>query len=96
MKGRGGGEGCCIHADVSRKVKGEVALRGGKKEEYRRGRRKGGWRINHCTHTEDTLGATDLSRDGISHLKMQNTLSVKPHKHTLLLASPIYSKLSAD
>lgn len=25
--------------------------------------------------------ATDLSRDGISHLKMQNTLHVKPHKH---------------
>lgn len=40
---------------------------------------------NHSTHTEDTLGATDLSRDGISHLKMQNTPSVKPHKHTLLL-----------
>lgn len=38
---------------------------------------------NHSTHTEDTLGATDLSRDGISHLKMQNTPSVKPRKtHT--------------
>lgn len=39
----------------------------------------------HSTHTEDTLRVTDLSRDGISHLKMQNTSNIKPHKHTLLL-----------
>lgn len=37
---------------------------------------------NHRTHTEDALETTDLSWDGISHLKMQNTPNVKPHKHT--------------
>ena len=47
------------------------------------GAKEGRMGDNHSTHTEDALGATDLSRDGISHLKTQNTPSVKPHKHTL-------------
>lgn len=43
---------------------------------------------NHCT--QSTLESTDLSWDGISHLKMQNTLNVKPHKHTLMLPSHLH------
>ena len=42
---------------------------------------------DYSTHTEDSLETTDLSWDGISHLKMQNTPSVKPHKHSLMLTS---------
>lgn len=45
-------------------------LREGKKE---------GW-MDHSKHARDTLGATDLSWDGISHLKTQNIPKVKPHK----------------
>lgn len=41
--------------------------------------KKEGW-MDHSKHTRDTLGATDLSRDGISHLKTQNIPKVKPHK----------------
>lgn len=36
--------------------------------------------MDHSKHARDTLGATDLSRDGISHLKTQNIPKVKPHK----------------
>ena len=46
----------------------------------------------HSTHTEDTPGATDLSRDGISHLKTQNTPNVKPRKHTLVTDHFVLSK----
>lgn len=28
--------------------------------------------MEHSKHARDTLGATDLSRDGIGHLKTQN------------------------
>lgn len=44
---------------------------------------------------EDTLETTDLSRDGISHLKMQNTPNVKARKrtHTHAQYTPIYSRL---
>ncbi len=93
-KGAGEGEGCRIHADVSRKGKEEVALRG-EEGGRKKGAEDGRMGNNHSTHTEDTLGATDLSRDGISHLKMQNTPNVKPHKHTLLLTSPTYNKPAA-
>lgn len=36
--------------------------------------------MGHSKHARDALGATDLSRDGISHLKTQNIPKVKPHK----------------
>lgn len=69
--------------------KEEVALRGGE------GRTNEGAKEvklrNHCTQ-KDTLGTTDLSREGISHLKMQNTSNVKPSKHTPLLCR----RLSVD
>lgn len=51
---------------------------------------------NHSTHTKDTHGATDLSRDGISHLKTQNTPNVKPRRHTHLLAVNVSDLLSTD
>lgn len=69
-----------------------------KKEEHIRGQKRGGQvlitahtHIHTQTHryarTEDTLQATDLSWDGISHLKMQNTPNVKSHKRTAHLMS---------
>lgn len=64
----------------------------------KRGRRQGkrrskGSEDEESLHTnEDTLGTTDLSREGIGHLKMQNTPTIKPRKHTPLLCR----RLSVD
>lgn len=64
----------------------------------KRGRRQGkhrskGSEDEESLHTnEDTLGTTDLSREGIGHLKMQNTPNIKPRKHTPLLCR----RLSVD